>query len=117
MRLVGRVEDNQNEHRRVDVPEHAADVVARALVHDLRRLLRGRFLLARIEKQLQQTIAAVVHGLAVDLVNIAKLPVAVRLALSLEGGRSDELAMRHGGRSDLSTDVMLFSDHAEITCW
>src|SRR5262249_46304119 len=74
-RAVGQLEDAKREHREVDVPVDAADVVARAGgldVVDL--LLRGR---RRREKKPRQALFAVADRLAVDVEHVAELQPAV----------------------------------------
>ncbi len=72
-RLIGRVEQHQRDQRHVDVPLDAADVVARALAHDLDGLPLPR--LCRIHEQLRQPIAAIAHRFAVYFEDVAKLHV------------------------------------------
>jgi hypothetical protein len=74
-RAVLRLEDRQGEHRQVDVPVHAADVVACAGRGDVIHLPLHRR--RRLQEELREPFGAVAHRLAVHLEHVAKLHPAI----------------------------------------
>ena len=75
-RLGAPIQNRHREDRQVDGPLDLANVVSRALAHDLVRLPALGF--GRCEKQLGEAIVAIPHGFAVYLEDVAKLHPGVR---------------------------------------
>jgi hypothetical protein len=72
---VLRFQHRQRQHRQIDVPADAADVVARARGGDVLDLLLGGS--RGLQEQLREPLGAIAHRLAVHLEHVAELHPAV----------------------------------------
>ena len=73
--MTARLENRERQHRQVDGAQQVADVVARALIGNLLRLVRGRG--GRRHEELHQPLVAIADRPAVHFEDVAELHPAI----------------------------------------